>query len=212
MKQRTKKLYIITHPLIDHSLTILRDKTTTTENFRRHAGIVSKILILEATRHLRLARKAIVTPLAPTIGKKLKDDVIVVPVLRSGLAMLIELEDFLPSVEVGFIGLSRDEKTAQAHKYYQKLPKIFASHTVLLIDPMLATGGSLIESIVMLREKGAKKIIVVCIVSAPEGIQRIQHAYPDVAIYTAAVDKKLDAHKFIVPGLGDFGDRYFGTV
>lgn len=207
-----KNVTVVRHPLIDHSLTVLRDKDSTTAAFRRHAGIVSKILILEATKDLHVVDKMIHTPLAPIRGKQLKNDVVVVPVLRSGLAMLIELQDFLPAACVGFIGLARDEKTAQAHQYYENLPKIFASHTVFLIDPMLATGGSFIESIATLRSKGAKNIIIVCIVSAPEGIRRIQNAYPDVRIYTAAIDETLNAQKFIVPGLGDFGDRYFGTV
>jgi len=212
MRDKFSSVTVVHHPLIDHSLTVLRDKHCLTADFRRHAGIVSKILILEATRHLHVVDKTIQTPLASMKGKKLKNDVVVVPVLRSGLAMLIELQDFLPSTRVGFIGLARDEKTAQAHQYYQKLPKIFASHTVFLIDPMLATGGSLIESLRMLYEKGAKNITIVCIVSAPEGIARIEKEYPNVHIYTAAIDQKLNAVKFIVPGLGDFGDRYFGTV
>ena len=211
MKRSHAHVIVVHHPLIDHSLTILRDKTSTTEAFRKHSDIVSKILILEATKDLRTNVKRIQTPLTSMNGKMLKDDVIVVPVLRSGLAMLFGLQDFLPSTKVGFIGLSRDEKTAQAHQYYQKLPLIFSSHTVLLVDPMLATGGSLCESIHALYEKGAKKIIVVSIVSAHEGIAHIHKTYPKIMIITAAIDKKLNSRKFIVPGLGDFGDRYFGT-
>ncbi len=213
MKQlRLKNITLVQHPLIDHSLTVLRDTHCSTADFRQHSGIVSQILILEATKNLHVVNKTIQTPLAKMIGKRLKNDVVVVPVLRSGLAMLMELQDFLPSTRVGFIGLHRDEKTAQAHQYYEKLPKIFASHKVFLIDPMLATGGSLIASMNMLREKGAKNITIVCIVSAPEGISEINKAYPDVHIYTAAIDKHLNTQKFIVPGLGDFGDRYFGTI
>lgn len=212
MKQLMDNVTLVSHPLIEHSLTVLRDKHCTTAEFRHHAGIVSKILTIEATKNLQLVPKKVQTPLAAFKGKKLKSDVVVVPVLRSGLAMLMELQDFLPAALVGFIGLSRDEKTAQAHQYYQNLPKIFASHTVLLIDPMLATGGSLIESMAMLRAKGAKKVTAICIVSAPEGILRLKKEYPDVHIYTAAIDLKLNERKFIVPGLGDFGDRYFGTV
>lgn len=211
MKKTWNQVTLVQHPLIDHSLTALRDKHSSTADFRRNAGIVSKILILEATKHLQVIDTAIDTPLASMKGKRLKNDVVVVPVLRSGLAMLIELQDFLPAAHVGFIGLARDEKTAQAHQYYQKLPKIFATHTVLLIDPMLATGGSFVKSIQMLRSKGAKKIIIVCIVAAPEGLTYIETKYPDVRIFTAAIDTNLNAQKFIVPGLGDFGDRYFGT-
>lgn len=206
-----KNVSVVSHPLIDHSLTILRNKETRTEEFRRHAGIVSKILLLEAMKNLRVTQSRIETPLAPMVGKKLKDEVVVVPVLRAGLAMLFAIQDFLPDVSVGFIGLERDERTAQAREYYQKLPKIFSSHNVLVIDPMLATGGSFDDTVVTLKEKGARRITIVSIVAAPEGIRRIQDHHPDVLIYTAAVDKGLNDKKFIIPGLGDFGDRYFGT-
>lgn len=204
-------MILVEHPLIAHSLTVIRRKDTGTEEFRRHSGIVSKILLVEVMKGLRTAQVRIETPLAPMMGKKLKDDVIVVPVLRAGLAMLFAIQDFLPSVSVGFIGLERDEKTAQAREYYQKLPKIFASHNVLVIDPMLATGGSFDDTITLLKEKGAKQITLVCIVAAPEGIARIQKRHPGVKIFTAAIDDHLNARKYIVPGLGDFGDRYFGT-
>lgn len=206
-----KNVTVVRHPLIAHSLTIIRDKTTPTEDFRHHAGIVSKILLVEVTKHLALRHKKITTPLASTIGQKLKDEVVVVPVLRAGLAMLFALQDFLPAASVGFIGLERDEKTAQAREYYRKLPQIFASHLVIVIDPMLATGGSFDDTLSALKVKGAKNLIIVCIVAAPEGINRINSHHKDVQIFTAAVDKQLNDRKFIVPGLGDFGDRYFGT-
>lgn len=202
---------IIKHPLIDHSLTILRNKDTRTEEFRRHAGIVSKILLLESMKDLRVVNYKIETPLSPMMGNRLKDDVIVVPVLRAGLAMLFAIQDFLPDVAVGFIGLERDERTAQAREYYRKLPNIFASHLVIVIDPMLATGGSFDDTLAALKAKGAKRLMVVCIVAAPEGIARLQAKHREVPIVTAAIDKKLDDRFFIVPGLGDFGDRYFGT-
>ncbi|MBI3577648.1 uracil phosphoribosyltransferase [Candidatus Gottesmanbacteria bacterium] len=206
-----KATTLVSHPLIDHSLTILRDKRTSTAKFRRHADIVSKILVLEATKHFRLKNQTIETPLAPMVGRVLADEVVVVPVLRAGLAMLFALGDFLPDIAVGFIGLERDEKTAQAREYYQKLPKIFASHKILVTDPMLATGGSFCDTLAALKKKGAKNITIICIVAAPEGIKRIQREHPEVAIFTAAVDKGLNDRFFIVPGLGDFGDRYFGT-
>jgi len=206
-----KKIITVVHPLIDHSLTVIRSKDTGTEEFRRHAGIISKILLVEVMKDLATTSVRIETPLAPMTGKKLKDEVVVVPVLRAGLAMLFAIQDFLPSVSVGFIGLERDEKTAQAREYYQKLPIIFASHKVLVIDPMLATGGSFDDTVTLLKEKGAKHITIVSIVSAPEGIKRMQKHHPDVQIFTAAIDDHLNAKKFIVPGLGDFGDRYFGT-
>lgn len=206
-----KHIAVVSHPLIDHSLTVIRRKETSTEEFRRHAGIVSKILLVEVMKDLATSSVRIETPLAHMTGKKLKDEVVVVPVLRAGLAMLFAIQDFLPAVSVGFIGLERDEKTAQAREYYQKLPKIFASHKVLVIDPMLATGGSFDDTVTLLKEKGAKCITIVSIVSAPEGIQRMQRSHPDVQIVTAAIDDHLNDKKFIVPGLGDFGDRYFGT-
>lgn len=202
---------VVEHPLLTHSLTILRNKETETEEFRRHAGIVSKILVLEATKTLAVEDEQIETPLAPYGGKRLRDDVVVVPVLRAGLAMLFALQDFLPSVSVGFVGLERDEQTAIAREYYQKLPKIFSSHKVLVIDPMLATGGSFDDTIKILKSKGAKQMTAVCVVAAPEGIERVQKNHPDVAIITAAIDEKLNDKAYIVPGLGDFGDRYFGT-
>lgn len=206
-----EKIILVHHPLIDHSLTVLRDKNTETEEFRRHAGIVSKILLFEATKDLRMVKKKIETPLAPMVGKKLDDDVVVVPILRAGLAMLFAIQDFLPAVVVGFIGLERDEKTAIAREYYQKLPKIFSTHTVIILDPMLATGGSFDDTVNALKRKGAKRLVLVCIVAAPEGIKRVIQNHPDVVIYTAAIDQSLNAQKYIVPGLGDFGDRYFGT-
>lgn len=202
---------VVNHPLLVHSLTMLRNKNTTTEEFRRHAGIVSKILVLESTKTLSLVDEQIETPLAAFHGKRLSDDVIVVPVLRAGLAMLTALEDFLPSVRVGFVGLERDEQTAIAREYYQKLPKIFKSHKVLVIDPMLATGGSFDDTLTLLKKKGAKQLIVVCVVAAPEGIKRVQKHHPEVPIITGAIDDHLNDKAYIVPGLGDFGDRYFGT-
>jgi uracil phosphoribosyltransferase len=209
--KHNNQVICVSHPLIDHSLTILRDKRTTTEEFRRHADIVSKIILIEATKHLSTNVRNIETPLAPFAGRELSDKVIVVPVLRAGLAMLIAIRDFLPAVSVGFIGLERDEQTAQAREYYQKMPKIFASHIVMVIDPMLATGGSFDNTVTALKKKGAKRIVVVSVVSAPEGVKLLHKRHPDVLIITGAIDDHLNAKKFIVPGLGDFGDRYFGT-
>jgi uracil phosphoribosyltransferase len=206
-----KHVTVVEHPLIAHSLTILRDKNTRTEEFRRHADVVSKILIIEATKSLKLSDRDIITPLSPMTGKELIDDIVVVPVLRSGLAMLTSLRDLLPAVSVGFIGLERDEKTAIAREYYEKIPRIFSSHIVFVIDPMLATGGSMDDTVSAVKEKGAKRIVAVSIVSAPEGLTRVTEHHPDVPVITAAIDEKLNDKAYIVPGLGDFGDRYFGT-
>ena len=201
----------VQHPLVDHSLTILRDRNTGTSDFRMHAGIVSQILIVEATRHLRTRTRAIQTPLAAFEGTELDHKIVVVPVLRAGLAMLMTVQELLPDVGVGFVGLERDEETAEAREYYQKLPPITPKHQVLVLDPMLATGGSLDETVTILNQRDPGEIMLVSIVSAPEGIQRIQSRYPDVTIITAAIDECLNDQMFIVPGLGDFGDRYFGT-
>ncbi len=206
-----KNVTVVSHPLISHSLTVLRDKDTRTEEFRRHADVVSKVLFMEATKQLVLTGKTVETPLAPFAGKQLIDNVVVVPVLRAGLAMLSALQNLLPSVSVGFIGLERDEKTAIAREYYKKIPKIFSTHIVFVIDPMLATGGSMDDTIKAVKEKGANHIIAVSIVSAPEGIERVNKSHVDVPIVTAAIDEKLNEKAYIVPGLGDFGDRYFGT-
>lgn len=205
------QILIVSHSLIDHSLTILRDKNTNTEEFRRHADIVSKILLLEASKRLKVEDKIIETPLTNFTGKKLKEEVLVVPVLRAGLAMFMALRDFLPAVTVGFIGLERNEKTAIAREYYIKIPQILSTHLVLVIDPMLATGGSMEDTIAAVKKKGAKKIVCVSIVAAPEGIARLAKSHPDVPVITAALDERLNDKAYIVPGLGDFGDRYFGT-
>lgn len=207
-----KHIHLVKHPLIDHSLTILRDKNTKTEEFRKHAAIVSKIILLDSLKHLRVTEKKIVTPLAPLKGKQLKDDVVVIPVLRAGLAMLFAVQDFLPAISVGFIGLERDETTAIAREYYRKIPKLVTQNKVIILDPMLATGGSFDDTVRALKGMGARKLTCVCIVAAPEGITRIQKNHPDVDIYTTAIDKTLNDRKYIVPGLGDFGDRYFGTI
>jgi uracil phosphoribosyltransferase len=206
-----KQVTVISHPLIEHSLTILRDKHTKTEEFRRHADVVSKILLIEVAGRMQLKDKNIETPLSAFIGKELKDDVVVVPVLRAGLAMLFAMQQILPGASVGFIGLERDEKTAIAREYYKKIPVILATNIVIVVDPMLATGGSMDDTIRAVKEKGAKRIFGVSIVSAPEGIKRLSKNHPDVPIVTAAIDINLNDKAYIVPGLGDFGDRYFGT-
>ncbi len=204
-------LTVVAHPLVEHSLTILRDKMTKTEEFRRHADVVSKILMIEATKRMELTSRVIETPLSTFKGKELKDEVIVVPVLRAGLAMLFSLQEMLPKASVGFIGLERDEKTAIAREYYKKIPVILSTHIVFVVDPMLATGGSMDDTIRAVKDKGAKRIVGVSIVSAPEGVRRLGKNHPDVPIITGAIDEKLNDKSYIVPGLGDFGDRYFGT-
>jgi len=201
----------VRHPLIDHSLTILRKRETQAPEFRQHASIVSKILIVEATRTLNTGDLSIETPLAEMTGQVIDEQTVVVPVLRAGLAMLFAAQDLLLNVSVGFLGMERDERTAIAREYYQKLPALIEKHHVMVLDPMLATGGSLDETVTALMRKGAKSSTLVCIVAAPEGIERIAEKYPDTTLVVAAIDSHLNDDKYIVPGLGDFGDRYFGT-
>ena len=176
---------IVTHPLIDHSLTILRDKTTKTDEFRRHADVVSKILIIEATKHMKLKTKKIETPLSPFDGREFEDEVIIVPVLRAGLAMLFAAREMLPSASVGFIGLERDEKTAIAREYYKKIPTILSTNIVFVVDPMLATGGSMSDTLAAVKARGATRLVSVSIVSAPQGIERVEKNHPDVPIINA---------------------------
>lgn len=205
------KVHVVEHPLIKHSLSVLRDENTGIEDFRRHAGIVSQIMIMEATKDVPMNERTIETPLAATTGYSIQESLVFVPVLRAGISMLFPARDLLPSAPVGFIGLERDEATAVAREYYKKLPQTLKDKRVLILDPMLATGGSLIDTIAALENKSTSTICAVCIVAAPEGVELLNRKYPEVDIYTAAVDSHLNDKKFIVPGLGDFGDRYFGT-
>lgn len=205
------KIETIKHSLVENSLTILRDKNTSIEDFRKHAALVSKVLFLEATKDLKIEKKSVETPVAPFEGSQLAQKVVVIPVLRAGLAMLFALQDLLPSISVGFIGLERDEETAIAHEYYRKIPNIASDDRVIILDPMLATGGSIDDTLKALKEIGIGKVSVISIVSAPEGLKRIADKYKDVTIFTTAIDQGLNDKKYIVPGLGDFGDRYFGT-
>jgi len=190
----------------------LRDARTAPPAFRRAANRISVLLAAEALRDLPSSVATVTTPLGPAEGRVVLTDVVVVPVLRAGLGMLDAVLELLPTARVGHIGLQRDEATAIASRYYSKLPPGLAKSHVLMIDPMLATGGSAAAAIDLIKATGATAISMICIVSAPEGISLLERVHPDVAIFTPVVDKQLNAHKFIVPGLGDFGDRLYGTV
>ena len=172
---------------------------------------ISLLLAAEATRDLPTARVTVATPLGPAPGSRVSGDVVVVPVLRAGLGMLDAVLELIPSARVGHIGLQRDEITAVASRYYSKLPQTLDSSFVLMIDPMLATGGSAVAALDMLREAGARDVRMICIVSAPEGIALVKARHPDVQIFTPVIDERLNDQKFILPGLGDFGDRLYGT-
>jgi len=204
-------LRLVDHPLAQHLLTILRDQTTDTLQFRHASRTLATVLMLEATRDLPLAPQPISTPLTTTDGTRLARGITVVPVLRAGLGLLQASLDLFPDVTVGYLGLERNEETAAASSYYRKLPKL-ANRVTFCVDPMLATGGSACQALHVLKEAGAVDLHYVCVLAAPEGLALLQAEHPDVDIYTAAVDSHLNDKKYIVPGLGDYGDRLFGTL
>ena len=205
-------VHLVDHPLVHDALADLRDKRTTTEQFRRTATRISVLLAADALRDLPSAPVTVDTPLGPAAGRRAMPDVVVVPVLRAGLGMLDAVLALVPQARVGHIGLQRDEITAVASHYYTKFPGGLGAAFVLMIDPMLATGGSAVAALDLLHDAGATHVRIVCIVAAPEGVAAVERRHPDVTIYTPAIDRGLDARKFIVPGLGDFGDRLFGTA
>jgi uracil phosphoribosyltransferase len=190
----------------------LRNGRTAPPEFRRAANRISVLLAAEALKDVPTAPATVLTPLGPADGKVVTTDVVVVPVLRAGLGMLDAVLELLPAARVGHIGLQRDEATAIASKYYTKLPSDLANSYVLMIDPMLATGGSAVAAIDLIKSAGARTIRMICIVAAPEGVALVERHHPDILVYTPVVDRELNPHKFIVPGLGDFGDRLYGTV
>ena len=205
-------VHIVNHPLVQDALVDLRDKRTAPEHFRRAANRISVLLAAEALRDVATEPVVVDTPLGPADGRRPESGVIVVPVLRAGLGMLDAVLELVPYATVGHIGLQRDETTAVASRYYAKLPGRLESSLVLMIDPMLATGGSAVAALEVLRAAGAHTMRMICIVAAPEGIEVVERHFPKVDIYTPVVDRALNAHKFIVPGLGDFGDRLYGTT
>ena len=204
-------LHLVQHPLVHDALATLRDAATPPELFRRMAVRISLLLASEATRDVPSENVKVRTPLGPADGRRIRGGVVVVPVLRAGLGMLDAVLELIPTARVGHIGLQRDEITAVASQYYSRLPGDIAGSFVLMIDPMLATGGSAVAALDLLVRAGARDIRMICIVAAPEGVALVERHHPDVHIYTPVVDERLNEHKFIVPGLGDFGDRLYGT-
>jgi uracil phosphoribosyltransferase len=202
---------VVSHPLVEDVLARLRDRSTPCDEFRRLARRVSLLLAVESTRDLRLAAVPVVTPLERTTCRRLAGRVVAVPVLRAGLGMLDAFLELVPQAEVGYFGLERNEQTAIARRYYEKVPRDLGGAVVFLLDPMLATGGSAAMALDGLVGLGAADIRLLSIVAAPEGIKHLESAAPKVAVYTAAVDRELNDRKYILPGLGDFGDRLFGT-
>ena len=203
-------LHVLQHPLAAHVMTHLRDKTTRPATFRTLAYQIGQLLAIEATRDLATKEKSIETPLEPFAGQVLARPLVIVPILRAGLGMMQPFLDLFPDVSVGYVGLERDHETAVARSYYCKLPPL-AGTRVLVVDPMLATGGSAANALSVVKEAGAKELSFVCIMSSPEGVETVQSAHPDVPIFTAAHDRELNDRKYILPGLGDFGDRLYGT-
>ena len=205
-------VHLVEHPLVHDALMELRDVRTDPPAFRRAANRISVLLAAEALRDVPTAPATVTTPLGRADGRVLRTDVVVIPVLRAGLGMLNAVLEVVPAARVGHVGLQRNEVTAIASKYYFKVPSGLTDSVVLLIDPMLATGGSASAALDLIKASGARSIRMMCIVAAPEGIRVLEQRHPDLTIYTPAIDRELNARKFIVPGLGDFGDRLFGTL
>jgi len=203
---------LIQHPLILNHLSRLRDAATPSSEFRTHLQAIGRLMVYEITRDLPLVERPLTTPLEETRGFYLEKPIVIVPILRAGLGMVEGIQQLLPSAHVGHIGLARNESTLRPESYYCKLPSVLPEAEVLLVDPMLATGNSSVEAARQILAEGARSIRFVNLVSAPEGIARFHEAHPEITIFTAAIDRGLNERGYIVPGLGDAGDRYFGTL
>ena len=206
------KVYVFDHPLIQHKLTIIRDKNTGTKEFRELVDEVATLMAFEITRDLPLEEVEIETPVSKASSKTIAGKkVAIVPILRAGLGMVDGMLKTIPAAKVGHVGLYRDPETLKPVEYYVKLPADVEEREFIVVDPMLATGGSAVDAISAIKKRGAKNIKFVCLVAAPEGVKAVEEAHPDVDIFIAALDEKLNDHGYIVPGLGDAGDRLFGT-
>ncbi len=204
--------HLVDHPLIQHKLTIMRSKDTASKDFRQLLDEISMLMGYEITRDLPLEDVEVETPICKTVRKRLAGKKLaIVPILRAGLGMVDGLQRLVPSARVGHIGLYRDPETHLPVEYYSKLPSEIGERQVIIVDPMLATGGSAVDAISLVKEKGATNILFMCLVASPEGVKKVQEEHPDVDIFCAALDDGLNEHAYIVPGLGDAGDRIFGT-
>ncbi len=201
----------VTHPLVKHKLTLVRDRTTGVKLFRELISEISMFLTYEALRGVETTPVVVETPLASAPGEQVRGEIVLVPILRAGLGMLDAVMNMAPNVRVGFLGLYRDHETAMPIEYYAKLPDATPDALAVVIDPMLATAGSATAAVSLLKRAGFSRMVFVCVVSCPEGVARFEAEHPDVPIYTACVDERLNADKYILPGLGDAGDRLFGT-
>ncbi|OFO54361.1 uracil phosphoribosyltransferase [Nosocomiicoccus sp. HMSC059G07] len=206
------KVRVMDHPLIQHKLGYIRDKHTSTKEFRELVDEVGMLMAYEVTRELSLEDVTVETPIGPTTAKRLSGKKIcLIPILRAGLGMTEGIHKLIPSARVGHIGLYRDPETLEAVEYYAKFPSDIEERDILVIDPMLATGASAVEAITAIKKRGATKLTFICLIAAPEGVKALEEAHPDVDIYIGALDDSLDENSYIVPGLGDAGDRLFGT-
>ncbi len=206
------KVVVMDHPLIQHKIGLIRKKETGTKDFRQTIGEIAMLICYEATRDLKLDDVEIETPICKTMAKELRGKkMAIVPILRAGLGMVDGVLQLIPAAKIGHIGLYRDPETLNPVEYYCKLPADCAEREVFVVDPMLATGGSSVAAIQMLKDKGCKNIHFMCIIAAPEGVAKMKECHPDVDMYIGALDEKLNDHGYIVPGLGDAGDRIFGT-
>ena len=204
-------LEVLNHPMITHKLTLMRDKNCTTKDFRENLNEIAELMAYEVCRDLPTVPVEIETPIGPCTGYQLSKEVVIVPILRAGIGLLDGIRRLVPTAKVGFVGLYRDEETLEPHEYFAKFPKGLEESIVMIVDPMLATGGSAVAAIDIMKKRGAKQIKLVCLVGVPEGVNAVQKAHPDVDIFLAAMDDHLNEVGYIVPGLGDAGDRIFGT-
>ena len=202
----------MTHPLILHKISMIRDENTTVKDFRELVYEIALLMGYEATRDLKMVEAPVKTPLAETTGKFIERQVALVPILRAGLGMVDALMSLIPAAKVGHVGLYRDHETLEPKEYYCKLPPDIDKRQVIVLDPMLATGGSAAAAIDFIKQRGAKRIKLMCIIGAPEGVEAVTKAHPDVELFIGTIDEKLDEKGYIVPGLGDAGDRLFGTI
>ena len=202
----------VTHPCIQHKMALIRDVRTDHKMFRELATEITMFVCYEALKNIRVREVDVETPLTVAKCRLIDEDIVVVPILRAGVGMLDGILSLIPTARVGFVGLERDEETAEASAYYEKMPHQIKGGISIVIDPMLATGGSTVAAIDMLKKQGAERIVVVCIVTCPEGLATVEAAHPDVNVYAASVDPGLNEKKYIVPGLGDAGDRLYGTT
>ncbi len=203
--------YEINHPLVKHKLTVLRNEATHHKQFRELTNELTMLIAYDAMKNLETVSESVTTPLAKTMGHKIKSDIVIIPILRAGVGMLDGMLNLVPNARVGYIGIYRDHDTKLPVTYYEKIPRELFDPYFYIIDPMLATGGSIVATIDILKQKGFYCIKVISIIAAPEGIKNLVESHPDVDIYTGSIDECLDENKYIIPGLGDAGDRLFGT-